>query len=117
MDVERFLVMVGNPVDGVSFYGPFYDGVEAVDWAEAEIGRKDEWNVTSITVPEGARGNGLAEGHSVGDQDVWGEDGQFGRADWQYEVANGDTNLGYWGWVEHQRITDFETKAFEAAGK
>lgn len=26
--------------------------------------------------------------------------------DWQYEVANGDTRLGYNEWVEHKREAD-----------
>ena len=29
----------------------------------------------------------------------WGVHPDFPRADWQYEVANGDTRLGYWEWV------------------
>jgi len=39
---------------------------------------------------------------SVNPADVWGNDEAFGREDWQLEVANGDTNLGYWDWVRHQ---------------
>ncbi len=31
-----------------------------------------------------------------------GEHPTFPRADWQYEVANGDTLSGYWAWVEHK---------------
>jgi hypothetical protein len=37
------------------------------------------------------------------DFDVWGEDAEFPRRDWQYQVANGDTNEGYWDWVDHER--------------
>lgn len=33
---------------------------------------------------------------------VWGEYPGHEVADWQYEVANGDTRLGYWEWVRHQ---------------
>jgi hypothetical protein len=29
----------------------------------------------------------------------WGEHPQYGRADWKYEVANGDTQRGYWDYV------------------
>jgi len=32
----------------------------------------------------------------------WGSHPKFPREDWQYEVANGDTPLGYWEWVEAQ---------------
>ncbi len=34
---------------------------------------------------------------------VWGSDPDYPVADWQYEVANDDTRLGYWEWVEAQR--------------
>lgn len=34
--------------------------------------------------------------------DTWGQHPHYGRADWQYEVSNGDTHLGYWEWVVHQ---------------
>ncbi|MGX1201105.1 hypothetical protein [Marinobacter sp. MBR-105] len=33
----------------------------------------------------------------------WGSDPQFPVADWQQEVANDDTRLGYWDWVQVQR--------------
>lgn len=29
---------------------------------------------------------------------TWSEYSAFPVADWQYEVANGDTRLGYWDW-------------------
>jgi len=29
----------------------------------------------------------------------WGEHPKFPRSDWQYEVANGDTQRGYWDFV------------------
>lgn len=38
--------------------------------------------------------------------DVWGEDDNYPRQDWQFEVSNGDTNLGYWDWVMHQKERD-----------
>jgi hypothetical protein len=34
--------------------------------------------------------------------DQWGSCSQYPREDWQLEVENGDTNLGYWEWVIHQ---------------
>ena len=38
--------------------------------------------------------------------DPWGEDKTYPRKDWRYEVANGDTNLGYWEWVKHTKASD-----------
>ncbi|KAA0573418.1 hypothetical protein [Azospirillum sp. Sh1] len=37
-----------------------------------------------------------------GDRGVWGEHPGYPRADWRYQVENGDTNLGYWEWVENE---------------
>ena len=34
---------------------------------------------------------------------IWDDDPDHPVADWQYEVANNDTRLGYWQWVEAQR--------------
>ena len=34
-------------------------------------------------------------------RDVWGADSRWTVTDWQYDVANGDTRLGYWEWVDH----------------
>ena len=29
----------------------------------------------------------------------WADHQDYPVSDWQYEVANGDTRLGYWDWV------------------
>jgi hypothetical protein len=31
----------------------------------------------------------------------WGKHPRWPVEDWQYEVANGDTRLGYWDWVNN----------------
>jgi len=33
----------------------------------------------------------------------WEDDPGFPSDDWKFEVANGDTRLGYCEWVEHER--------------
>jgi len=35
--------------------------------------------------------------------DSWAEDKTYTRADWHMSVANEDTQLGYWDWVEHMK--------------
>lgn len=35
--------------------------------------------------------------------DVWADDPDHPRELWQYEVGNGETTLGYWDWVQHQK--------------
>jgi len=32
-------------------------------------------------------------------EDVWAEHPEHPVSDWQYEVSNGDTRLGYWDWL------------------
>lgn len=32
---------------------------------------------------------------------TWTEDANWPRSEWQQDVANGDTQLGYWPWVAH----------------
>ena len=34
-------------------------------------------------------------------RDHWVEDADWPVVDWQYDVANGDTRLGYADWVEY----------------
>jgi len=33
-----------------------------------------------------------------------GECAEFPREDWEYEVRNGDTRLGYWEWAAHNKL-------------
>lgn len=37
---------------------------------------------------------------------VWAEDDCYPRSDWKREVANGDTQSGYWEWIENQLEND-----------
>jgi hypothetical protein len=39
-------------------------------------------------------------------QNLWNDVPEYPRSDWRYQVGNGDTNLGYWDWVEHQLEAD-----------
>jgi len=36
----------------------------------------------------------------------WGQCPQHPRSDWQEEVANGDTLLGYWEWVAERQTVE-----------
>jgi hypothetical protein len=35
----------------------------------------------------------------IAEYGFWGHHPDHPVADWQYEVQNDDTRLGYWGWV------------------
>jgi hypothetical protein len=41
--------------------------------------------------------------------DPWADCSDYPREDWKYEVANGDTSLGYWDWVENLKATNSES--------
>lgn len=46
------------------------------------------------------------------DSDPWGEDPFWIRTFWQEAVVEGNTQLGYWDWVDHQiegsKLEDYE---------
>jgi hypothetical protein len=47
-----FVVISGNPFDGLKIHGPFSDGNEANDWASGSSELKNEtWWVVSVTEP------------------------------------------------------------------
>ena len=37
------------------------------------------------------------------DEPDWGEDPEFTKDEWTADAREGDTDLGYWDWVEHRR--------------
>ena len=43
-----WIVIEGNPVDGIRCYGPFIDPVEANDWADENVNRNVDWWVTKL---------------------------------------------------------------------
>lgn len=43
---------------------------------------------------------------------VWGEVADYPVEDWQYEVANGDTRVGYWTWVFNRIHSELPYKAY-----
>ncbi len=47
-----------------------------------------------------AQGYDADELHFIEDRDVWSEHPDHPRSDWQHEVASGDTNRGYWDYVQ-----------------
>lgn len=41
-----------------------------------------------------------------GEGNLWGSDEKFPHVDWQSQVADNDTRLGYWDWVKTKRERD-----------
>lgn len=62
-------------------------------WAEARREYSEEKKQSEPRMPRSRRAESL--GH-------WDEDPAYSVEDWKAEVANGDTRLGYWGWVRGQ---------------
>ena len=44
------VVVIGNPLDGMSIFGPFNNGPEAVDWAACNA--DDTWWTVPLEEPE-----------------------------------------------------------------
>lgn len=60
-----------------------------------------------IWAPYDKEGELFAEGSIASFEAKYGpEHPEHPKADWQYEVANGDTVLSYWDWVSHQVESD-----------
>lgn len=47
--MDKFIVINGNPADGLNFWGPFDTHEAAVEWAEHEI--SDSWSVAPLDFP------------------------------------------------------------------
>lgn len=47
------------------------------------------------------------QANEVQDRDLWQDFPPYPVRDWQYEVSNNDTRLGYWPWV-HNKINNYE---------
>lgn len=60
--------------------------------------------VTTTVVEDGIEGEAKEIRSEPGD--LHGEDSKYPKSDWQYEVSNGDTRLGYWDWVSHQKESE-----------
>jgi hypothetical protein len=43
----------------------------------------------------------------------WGEDTDFPKEDWRYEIANDETVLGYWDWLHVKRVDAREDESEE----
>ena len=41
-------------------------------------------------------------------KDIWAEDHNYTRNDWRNEVAENNTNLGYWDFVVHSYEMDYD---------
>lgn len=48
--MARYLVCLGDPVEGFTFYGPFPDHDSALEWCESEAGALD-WTIATISEP------------------------------------------------------------------
>lgn len=44
-------------------------------------------------------------------EDVWAADENYPVEQWQYEVEEDNTRLGYWEWVEHQKEMNADESA------
>ena len=48
----RIIVVSGNPIDGMTFTGPFPTSDDALAWAE---GTDEHWWITTLASPEGEK--------------------------------------------------------------
>jgi hypothetical protein len=82
--------------------------VEAIDFdtveaAKAHVTEKDKPTVVESNEVElltnDIRTAAVAKLITVNGGNLWGVHPKYPKSDWQFEVENGDTMLGYWEWV------------------
>ncbi len=44
-----YVIVVGNPIDGIDIYGPFDRRLDANDWATENVPEEHDWFVVGIT--------------------------------------------------------------------
>jgi hypothetical protein len=47
-----YVILHGNPIDGLSLVGPFDDGEIASEYAEANLNGAGEWWIVEVEKPE-----------------------------------------------------------------
>ncbi len=65
---------------------------------EPEEGTEDFWD--QFSEPEPVAADLDLETLEAANGGYWGEHPEHLVEDWQHEIANGDSRLGYWEWVE-----------------
>ena len=50
-ETSSWIVLTGNPVDGITFWGPFQTGEYANDWAQFHC-RGTDWWITEVNSPQ-----------------------------------------------------------------
>lgn len=90
MQEKQAIIIHGNPVDGFNHIGPFNNRHGAIEHGNTDAHIDGDWWVAELEpATDGARDDG---------SDTWAERQGHPIADWQYEVANGDTRRGYRDW-------------------
>jgi hypothetical protein len=51
MEIRRDIIATGNIFDGITLIGPFSNRDDAIEWAEDELGRNQDWWHTNLESP------------------------------------------------------------------
>ncbi len=88
-----------------------HNGIRRVYRLGREVVKRDSRELEFISFDNGVAAVVNCDGKAYSDRptgedlaNLYGIDGEhpdYRRSDWQYEVANGGTHLGYWDWVSH----------------
>ena len=47
----KHILVVGNPVEGYEFYGPFESPEDAIRFHDEELGYGDHWEIAKLNAP------------------------------------------------------------------
>lgn len=94
-----FILVVGNPINGLTFMGPFDSSEEATEFAETSF-KKEEWWVAPLGGEQITQPISKEEIRCLADLDEADPDDV---RDWQNDVINTYTCLGFHEWLEHRQ--------------
>lgn len=108
--VERLEESAIAVFEGYVSDGPGFAGTLAVivwpggpDLVSVMTKTEISWTDIQLAEPLVDSGDDLIQGlveKYGGERGQWGEDASHPRSDWSVDVANGDTSVGYWEWLQ-----------------
>ena len=89
-----YVILCGNPVDGIQVYGPFGRSEGANDWAECNLKNADPWWVTDLNEASYPAFYLVGECHEMAEKpDMVGPFETHGEAEAYAETKSLDTEI------------------------
>lgn len=120
--MKQCVLVVGNPFDGLTVYGPFNDAAVASEIPDRQHWNVPDWWVVDLETIDGCVSQNsdnlnppVSELREQVEYPGWpNESAEWPRERWREDVADCRTYLGYWEWVS-EKIGNQEAQKKEQA--